>query len=164
MKQFLFVSLLFISTISFAQSNSSTSQKQVGLERPYNPQEDAQAKLKQLIAQAQKENKNIMIQAGGNWCIWCLRFDHYWKTHEVLKQIVNQNYLYYHLNWSPENKNEAVFKKFGYPGKKNGYPVFIVLDKNGKLLHIQNSGVLEDGKSYQLDKVKAFFEKWTPKA
>jgi len=79
-----------------------------------------------------------------------------------LKNIVDKNYEYYHLNYSPDNKNEKTFAKYSNPGEKFGYPVFIILDKNGKTLHIQQSDVLEEGKGYSLEKVKEFFNKWTP--
>jgi thioredoxin-related protein len=105
-----------------------------------------------------------MIQAGGNWCIWCLRFNKFVQTTPELKKLVDKNYIYYHLNYSPEVKNEKIFKKYGDPGKKFGYPVFIVLDQNGKQIHIQNSSVLEDGKGYSLEKVKKFFSDFAPKS
>ena len=82
---------------------------------------------------------------------------------ETLKKIVDDNYLYYHLNWSPKNKNEKVFTKYGDPGKKYGYPVFIILDKNGKQIHTQESSVLEENKGYSFEKVKTFFETWKAK-
>ncbi|AQX85034.1 thioredoxin family protein [Elizabethkingia bruuniana] len=134
------------------------------LPKPYHPEENAEAKIAELTAQAKKENKNIMIQAGGNWCIWCLRFNNYVQTTPELKKLVDDNYIYYHLNYSPDNKNEKVFAKYGNPGDKYGYPVFIVLDKDGKQIHTQDSSVLEEGKGYSLDKVKKFFEDWKPKA
>lgn len=134
------------------------------LPKPYHPEENAEAKIAELIAQAKKENKNIMIQAGGNWCIWCLRFNNYVQTTPELKKLVDDNYIYYHLNYSPDNKNEKIFAKYGNPGDKYGYPVFIVLDKDGKQIHTQDSSVLEEGKGYSLDKVKKFFEDWKPKA
>lgn len=133
------------------------------LPKPYNEKEDAEAKIKELVAQAKAQNKNIMIQAGGNWCIWCLRFNDYVQKTPELKEIVDQNYIYYHLNYSPKNKNEKVFAAYDNPGEKFGYPVFILLDQNGKMIHTQDSAVLEDGKGYSLEKVKAFFTKWTPK-
>ena len=132
------------------------------LPKPYNDKENAEQKIKDLVAQAKKENKNIMIQAGGNWCIWCLRFNQYVQSTPELKEIVDQNYLYYHLNYSPENKNEKVFAQYDNPGAKYGYPVFIVLDKNGKMIHTQDSAVLEEGKGYSLEKTKAFFLKYIP--
>ena len=132
------------------------------LPKPYNDKENAEEKIKELVAQAKKENKNIMIQAGGNWCIWCLRFNQYVQTTPELKEIVDENYLYYHLNYSPENKNDKVFAKYDNPGAKYGYPVFIVLDQNGKMIHTQDSAVLEEGKGYSLEKTKAFFMKYIP--
>ncbi|CAM3508162.1 thioredoxin family protein [Elizabethkingia occulta] len=134
------------------------------LPKPYHPEENAEARIAELTAQAKKENKNIMIQAGGNWCIWCLRFNNYVQTTPELKKLVDDNYIYYHLNYSPDNKNEKIFAKYGNPGDKYGYPVFIVLDKDGKQIHTQDSSVLEEGKGYSLDKVKKFFEDWKPKA
>ncbi|MCT4012352.1 thioredoxin family protein [Elizabethkingia anophelis] len=134
------------------------------LPKPYHPEENAEAKIAELTAQAKKENKNIMIQAGGNWCIWCLRFNNYVQTTPELKKLVDDNYIYYHLNYSPDNKNEKIFAKYGNPGDKYGYPVFIVLDNDGKQIHTQDSSVLEEGKGYSLDKVKKFFEDWKPKA
>ena len=132
------------------------------LPKPYNDKENAEEKIKELVAQPKKENKNIMIQAGGNWCIWCLRFNQYVQTTPELKEIVDENYLYYHLNYSPENKNDKVFAKYDNPGAKYGYPVFIVLDQNGKMIHTQDSAVLEEGKGYSLEKTKAFFMKYVP--
>lgn len=134
------------------------------LPKPYHPEENAEEKIAELVKQAQKENKNIMIQAGGNWCIWCLRFNNFVNETPELKEIVDHNYLYYHLNYSPENKNEKIFAKYGNPGAKYGYPVFIVLDKNGKQIHTQSSEVLEDGKGYSKEKVKEFFSQWIPQS
>ncbi|MBT0525532.1 thioredoxin family protein [Riemerella anatipestifer] len=133
------------------------------LEKPYHPEDNAEEKIATLISQAQKENKNIILQAGGNWCIWCLRFNDYINKTPEIKEIIDQNYLYYHLNYSKENENKALFEKYGNPGEKYGYPVFIVLDQTGKVIHIQNSAVLEENKGYSLDKVKAFFNEWKPK-
>ncbi|KQS92735.1 thioredoxin family protein [Chryseobacterium sp. Leaf394] len=140
------------------------AEEKAKLPKPYDAKANAEKDIQALIAKAKKENKNIMIQAGGNWCIWCLRFNQYVQTTPELKKLVDDNYVYYHLNWSPDNKNEKIFAKYGNPGDKLGYPVFIVLDKNGKQIHTQDSAVLEDGKGYGLEKVKTFFNSWKPKS
>lgn len=142
----------------------AAAEEKAKLPKPYDAKANAEKDIQALIANAKKENKNIMIQAGGNWCIWCLRFNQYVQTTPELKKLVDDNYLYYHLNWSPDNKNEKIFAKYGNPGDKFGYPVFIVLDKNGKQIHTQDSAVLEDGKGYSLEKVKTFFNSWKPKS
>ncbi|MGO4709224.1 thioredoxin family protein [Chryseobacterium sp. 2TAF14] len=189
MKKMSLVALLALSTLTFAQKikpekvknsndkallvksdaadleakKKAAAEEKAKLPKPYNPKADAQADINKLVAQAQKEGKNIIIQAGGNWCIWCLRFNQFVQTTPELKKIVDKNYLYYHLNYSPDNKNEKVFSEYGNPGEKFGYPVFIVLDKNGKMIHVQQSDVLEEGKGYSLEKTKEFFNQWISK-
>ena len=51
----------------------------------------------------------------------------------------------------------------GETNREKRYISPTVLDKNGKQIHTQESGSLEEGKGYSLDKVKAFFEAWKPK-
>ncbi|MCG2793173.1 MAG: thioredoxin family protein [Weeksellaceae bacterium] len=133
------------------------------LPKPYHPDADAEMEIKNAVKLAKREHKNVLIQAGGNWCIWCLRFNNYVQQTPELKKMVDDNYVYYHLNWSPENKNETIFAGYGNPGEKYGYPVFIILDDRGKQIHTQDSGVLEDGRGYSLEKVKEFFNSWKPK-
>lgn len=145
-------------------AKKKAAQEKAKLPKPYDPKADAEADINKLIAKAKKEKKNIMIQAGGNWCIWCLRFNQYVQTTPELKSIVDENFEYYHLNYSPDNKNEKVFAQYGNPGEKFGYPVFIVLDENGKMIHVQRSDVLEEEKGYNFDKVKAFFNEWAQKS
>ena len=142
----------------------AAAEEKAKLPKPYNAAENAEARIAELVKQAKAENKNIILQAGGNWCIWCLRFNDFVQTTPELKEIVDANYFYYHLNYSPENKNEKVFAKYDNPGAKFGYPVFVVLDQNGKMIHTQDSAVLEEGKGYSKEKVKEFFEKWAPKS
>lgn len=152
------------STAILEAKKKAAAEEKAKLPKPYNDKENAEAKIAALVKQAQAENKNIILQAGGNWCIWCLRFNQFVQTTPELKRVVDENYLYYHLNYSPENKNEKVFAKYDNPGAKFGYPVFIVLDKNGKMIHTQDSAVLEEGKGYSIEKVKAFFQEWAPKS
>ncbi|AZA55078.1 thioredoxin family protein [Chryseobacterium sp. G0201] len=146
------------------QKKKAAAEEKAKLPKPYNPKADAQKDIDALIVQAKKENKNIMIQAGGNWCIWCLRFNQFVETTPELKGIVDKNYVYYHLNYSPDNKNEKIFSQYENPGDKFGYPVFIVLDKDGKMIHVQQSDVLEQDKGYSLEKTKEFFNQWAPKS
>lgn len=158
------VSVKSDSTAVLEAKKKAAAEEKAKLPKPYNDKENAEAKIAELVKQAQAENKNIILQAGGNWCIWCLRFNQFVQTTPELKNVVDENYLYYHLNYSPENKNEKVFAKYDNPGAKFGYPVFVVLDKNGKMIHTQDSAVLEEGKGYSIEKVKEFFQEWAPKS
>ena len=44
-----------------------------------------------------------------------------------------------------------------------GFPVFVVLDEDGRVIHIQDSSFLEEGQGYNQEKVLRFFKNWTPK-
>lgn len=127
------------------------------LSKPYNEQEDAQAKLNELIAKAKAEGKNVFVQAGGNWCIWCLRFNDFVQNNQELKTIVDANYLYYHLNYSTKNKNKEVFEKYAPNAKSLGYPFFFVINGEGEVTNVFGSGDLEADKSYDIEKVKQMF-------
>ena len=108
--------VLFTTTNSetFAQTKKPNPELD-SLAKPYHPEADAQKDIDSLVVLAQKENKNIIVQAGGNWCIWCLRFNNYIHENKKIAGLLNDNFVYYHLNFSPENKNEAVFNKYA-PG------------------------------------------------
>lgn len=158
------ISFLFLLLGTFS-INELAAQTQVPtekdrLQKPYHPEADAQRDIDSLINKAGLENKHIILQAGGNWCIWCLRFNEFIHTNEAVKNVLAANFLYYHLNYSPENKNVEVFKKYAPEGSKLGYPFFIVLDKKGNVVAIQESGSLESGKGYDEEKVLKFFNSW----
>lgn len=61
------------------------------------------------------------------------------------------------VNWSPENKNEDFLGQ--YP-ESEGYPDLFILDSDGGFLAQQGTGVLEEGKSYDEQKMLDFAAKW----
>ena len=77
--------------------------------------------------------------------------------------MIKANYVVYHLNYSKENKNEKLLAKYGFP-QRFGFPVFLILNEKGELIHTQNSGYLEEGKSYNTKTVIGFLNDWSPKA
>jgi thioredoxin-related protein len=129
----------------------------------YKPDENAEMGIEAAVKQAKKEGKHVFIQAGGNWCIWCARFNDFVTTDLSIDSLVQQNFVVYHLNYSKENYNKKILEKYHYP-QRFGFPVFLVLDGNGKLIHTQNSAYLEEGKTYSRDKVMEFFNHWSPSA
>nr|WP_082856077.1 thioredoxin family protein [Mucilaginibacter sp. L294] len=129
----------------------------------YNPAADAKAEITAAIKTAQAQHKNVLLQIGGNWCIWCLRFNDLVTKDAELNKYMNDNFVVLHVNWSPENKNEKVLADLGYP-QRFGFPVFVVLDGKGTRLHTQNSGYLEEGKGHSKAKVMEFLQGWAPAA
>jgi thioredoxin-related protein len=131
--------------------------------RLYKPDENAEEKLAQTILQAKNEGKHVFVQIGGNWCIWCARFNQLATTNQTLDSIIKRNFIVYHLNYSKENKNSKLLEKYGYP-QRFGFPVFLILNGTGQLLHTQNSVYLEEGKGYNEKTVAGFLTDWSPGA
>src|SRR5687767_548821 len=111
----------------------------------YNPAEEAEKAIEAAVNKAKSEGKHVFIQVGGNWCIWCARFNDFVTGDRAIDSLINANFVVYHLNYSKENYNAKLLAKYDYP-QRFGFPVFLVLDGKGKLLHTQNSVYLEDGK------------------
>lgn len=147
--------LIFLGGLELKAQVKQNTEK-ITIEKPYNPAEDAQKKINDLLKQAKRTNKYVILQAGGNWCSWCLLFNNFIKTNVNVSKVLKKNYLYYHLNFSKENKNEVVFKKYAPDADKLGYPFFIVLNDAGNVVKIQESSSLEQGKGYNEAKVLAF--------
>jgi thioredoxin-related protein len=154
MKQILLaILILFSASQSYAQAKTL-----------YNPTENAEKEIEYALMVAKSQNKHLLIQAGGNWCKWCIEFDRFSKADSGINAVIKNNYIVYHLNWSNENENKKVFAKYGFP-QRFGFPVFIILNAKGERIHTQNSEYLEDGKkSYEVQRVKNFLEMWTAKA
>lgn len=155
MKTIWFVALMMFCSLIKAQDLSKFNL--------YSPTEEARSVIEKDVKQAKDSKKHVFIQIGGNWCIWCYRFNDLVTKDASIDSVIRANYVVYHLNYSKENKNEALLAKYGYP-QRFGFPVFLILDGNGKLLHIQNSGYLEKDKGYDREKVMGFFNDWTPGA
>jgi len=100
---------------------------------------------------------------GGNWCSWCLKFNKQVLQDKQLDSAVSANYVFYHLNYSKENKNLDILKTYGFP-QRFGFPVFVILDANGNRIHTQNSAYLEEGKGYSKSKIMEFLDNWSPNA
>jgi thioredoxin-related protein len=130
----------------------------------YKPEENAEAGIASAVKKAKEEGKQVFIQIGGNWCIWCARFNDFITNDKSVDSLVSDNYVVYHLNYSKENKNADLLEKYGFP-QRFGFPVFLILNDKGGLIHTQSSWYLEDGKkSYDKEKVTAFFTDWSKKA
>lgn len=127
--------------------------------------------ITEALAKAGTNGKFVVAQLGGNWCKWCIRFAKFIEADPELKQLVEDNFEFIHVNYNPRNSagstdqavTQAALKRLGNP-VRFGYPVLVVLDSEGNVIHTQDSGFLESGEGYDKGKVKRFFETWTPEA
>ena len=129
----------------------------------YDPSLDGMKQISEAASAARKAGKHVWIQFGGNWCSWCIKFDAFCKTDPEIIKIIADNYIPVKMNYDPSNRNDAANEFMGNPSRF-GFPVFIILDGEGKVIHIQDSALLEEGQGYSKIKVARFFRNWTPPA
>lgn len=142
-----------------------------GLKKVYNETINPIEQIDQAVAKAKSEGKFVVCQVGGNWCPWCLRFADFITNDTTISKVVNENFEYIHVNYNPrksggetqQQQAAALMKRLDNCGRF-GFPVFVVLDEEGTVVHIQDSSFLEEGQGYNQEKVLRFFKNWTPKA
>ena len=156
----------FFMTVGMMVANA-----QGALKRVYNETIDPMTQIDEALVRAKAEGKFVVCQVGGNWCPWCLRFADFVEKDTAVNKVVNDNFVYLHVNYNrrkaagEENVKKAalLMQRLGNPGRF-GFPVFVVLDEKGNVLHIQDSSFLEEKQGYSENKVLRFFKNWTPKA
>lgn len=157
--------LMFVVLITALTVSAQTSVK------VYDETINPVTQIKEAITKASAENKYVVAQLGGNWCKWCIRFARFVEADPEIKQLVDNNFEFIHVNYNPRNPEAATnqdatseaLRMLGNP-VRFGYPVLVVLDSAGNVIHIQDSSFLESGEGYDKKKVMRFFNAWTPTA
>ncbi|OFY33902.1 MAG: hypothetical protein A2275_16330 [Bacteroidetes bacterium RIFOXYA12_FULL_35_11] len=150
--------LIIILTLFVGFSNIIPAQTKI-----YNPDANAKKELADAIQRAGEKQKHVLIQIGGNWCPWCIKFHKFVGAHAKIDSLIKNDYVFLLLNYSKEkieNRNLDIMKQLNFP-QRFGFPVLVVLDGSGKVLHIQDSGYLESGNDYDEKKVMTFLKNWS---
>ena len=158
--------ILFLMTFFALSMNAQTTLKKV-YDENINPLEQ----IDLALVKAKTEGKFVVCQVGGNWCPWCLRFADFITNDTTISKVIDENFEYIHVNYNPRKSEgeakaqqaAALMRRLDNCGRF-GFPVFVVLDEDGKVVHIQDSSFLEEGQGYNQEKVLRFFRNWTPKA
>jgi thiol:disulfide interchange protein len=125
----------------------------------YDIKRDPAVDLQLAVAEATRTNKRILLEVGGEWCIWCHIMDDYFTAHPELTTLRDTKFITIKVNYSEENENKPFLSQ--YP-KIPGYPHIFVLDSDGRFLHSQGTADLEEGRGYNLEKFTSFLTSWAP--
>ena len=148
-----------------------TACAQTTLKKVYDEEINPMEQIDQAIVKAKADGKLVICQVGGNWCPWCLRFADFIANDTAISRVIDDNFVYIHVNYNPRKSEgeekarqaKAMLKRLNNPARF-GFPVFVVLDEKGRVIHIQDSSFLEEGNGYNQEKVLRFFKSWTPEA
>lgn len=123
----------------------------------YDEKRDPAADLTAAVTRAKAENKRILVEVGGEWCVWCKYLDAFLVKDAKARTAMADAFVVMKVNWSPDNKNESFLG--AYPAAE-GYPQFYILESDGKLLKAVETSQFEKGKSYSASKLIAFAKTW----
>lgn len=139
----------------------TTTQGKSYYDEKINPMEQ----IDNALSKAKPEGKYVVCQVGGNWCKWCRWFGKFIEEDADIAKVINDNFVYIHVNYGKANeeRTQQLIKRLKNPGRF-GFPVLIVLDSDGNVIHTQATGYLEEGDGYDKKRVLEFFNLWTPTA
>ena len=122
----------------------------------FDPARDASRDLANALALAKAQDKRVIVDVGGEWCTWCHILDRFIAANPEVRARIEAHYVWLKINFSPQNANEAVLSRWP---RVAGYPHLFVLDASGALVHSQDTGALEDGRSYDKGRFLAFLDR-----
>ncbi|HEX3556361.1 MAG TPA: thioredoxin family protein [Thermoanaerobaculia bacterium] len=126
----------------------------------YDKTRDPAADLAAAIPQAQRENKRILLEVGGEWCVYCRLINKVIHEDERLMKTLDDGFIVVKVNFSDDVKNAAFLSR--YPTIPS-YPHLFVLETDGTFLLSQTPDDFMDKDRYVPDKILGFLRQWAPK-
>lgn len=123
----------------------------------YDPARNPAADVARAAAIAARENRRVLLEVGGDWCVWCAVLDDYLATHADVRAAFRAAFLIVKVNYSRQNENEGFLSAYPDVG---GYPAFIVLDAQGRYLASQDTADFERDGTYDRARMLAFAQRW----
>ena len=124
----------------------------------YDVARDPAADVQVAIARARAERRVILVEVGGDWCVWCHILDRYLAANTAAREAFARAFIIVKVNYDPQHRNAKFLS--AYP-VLTGYPAFVILDTDGKFAAVQDTSALEKGRSYDETRMIAFARRWT---
>ncbi len=128
----------------------------------YDETADGQRQLDAALDTAKKAHKNVFIEFGDNQCSWCYKLHDLLTTNAEAHAALEKSYDFVLIDVSTMG-NLKLDKKYG--NLEFGLPTVSVLDGDGKVLVVQNTGKMVEDNAPRPDANKwmAFLKTWAPK-
>ena len=147
MKKLLIILILFTGFNAFSQKN-------------YDDTLDGMAQIKEAVAKAKAENKQVLVQVGGNWCKYCIQL-HDFMEHDIdIKNKIDKYYVYINVNYSEENRNYETMKLLNFP-QRFGFPSLHIVGNDGRMLNNQGVENLSNEENFDKTKILKYLDLWT---
>lgn len=143
-----------------AAGNQSDTKPKDAKPAVYDEQADPQQQIDTAVRTARHRNQRVLLSLGGNWCGWCIKLHKLFDENQEIAKLLDEEFV---VGWI-DSANLDKVAAFGADARKeigkHGVPFLVVLDADGKVLALQDTGSLEEGPVHDPAKVKAFLKTW----
>jgi hypothetical protein len=124
----------------------------------YDPQADPFEQYHEAIEIAQRDNKLVLVIAGGDWCSWCYVLDRFVKGDAEVERRLHDAFVVMKVYVGFDNYNDTFFSQL--PQAK-GAPHFWIISPEKDVLSSQSTGSFEAGKrGYNKEAFLQFIDEW----
>jgi protein disulfide-isomerase len=139
MKKLILISTLLISFNCWALSDY----------QPYDETANAQNDIADAINLAEKTDKYILLEMGGNWCPDCRTLGEYFAREDI-KSWLDERFIVVAVDVGEWDKNLDIAERYGNPISE-GIPSLVVLDAEGNLEFATLAGELATARNMSGD-------------
>ncbi|XQW84914.1 thioredoxin family protein [Thalassotalea piscium] len=147
--------LILLTPQSFAMDNIASELPLYS--KIYDDERDPFKDAVAAIALAQKTQRNVLIEIGGNWCSWCHKMDAFLAKNPDVYQALHNKYVLLKVSVSDVNENEAFMKSLP---PVLGYPHMYVSTNSGKMMLSKDTAELLEGDYYSKNAWLTFLDQW----
>jgi thioredoxin-related protein len=114
------------------------------------------------VAEAKTDDKAVLLNfTGSDWCVWCAKMKREALDTGTFRDYAEKNLVLVEVDFPQfkpqpdqvKEQNQKLSRKY----KVTGYPTFVLLNKNGKVLGRQD-GYLAGGAAAFVDKMRRFYK------
>ncbi|MCQ2324504.1 MAG: thioredoxin family protein [Paludibacteraceae bacterium] len=119
------------------------------------------ARIDSAVAVAKNTHRQVLCQMGGDWCKWCRQLNKEMAEDSVLSQFVDEHFVYIHVtyNGKDDTPSQELNERL-QNAARFGFPVWVILDGRGNIVHIQNTAYLESGFGYDHQRLLDCLNDW----
>jgi len=123
----------------------------------YSSLRDPFSDAKEAITRAQNSGRRILIEVGGDWCVWCHVLQKVIDDNPDIHQVLNDHFVLLKVSVDEKNDNAQFLK--GLP-RSDGFPKLYVSRANGSIIHVQDTTEFMLNGNYDAARVMQFLQRW----
>ena len=139
MKKLILISTLLISFNCWALSDY----------QPYDETANAQNDIADAINLAEKTDKYILLEMGGNWCPDCRTLGEYFAREDI-KSWLDERFIVVAVDVGEWDKNLDIAERYGNPISE-GIPALVLLNSENEVMFATLAGELASARSMSKD-------------